>query len=88
MILGSRKDNPRSLIWTLGTIQIKSLCLVNSPFQDQQLTDDGFDELIAAQEKFLTLRELDIKDCFSHSLSARTVLSLHRVTSLTSLHLR
>lgn len=69
-------------------LQLLRIKLSPESFNEQQLSDDGFEELAKYQEHWPSLRELDIQECFSSSITSRTILSLARIETLTSLHTR
>jgi len=56
-------------------------------YREQQLSDDGFSDLIDIQAERGTLRELNIAECHSASVTAKTVLNLAKIPSLAILHL-
>jgi len=56
-------------------------------FSEQQLSDDGFSDLIQAQlTRGPTLRELDIADCFTSAVTAKTILNFAKLQSVVKLH--
>ena len=70
--------------------RLKHLKIVIKPesFLEQQLTDDGFLDLIDSQEKCPSLTRLDLSDCHSSGVTAKTVMSLDKIPSLARVHLR
>jgi len=55
-------------------------------FSEQQLSDEGFADLIEAQLEAPSLREVDISDCFTSAVTAKTVLNFAKLASVTRLH--
>jgi len=56
-------------------------------FSEQQLSDDGFSDLIQAQlARGPTLREVDIADCFTSAVTAKTILNFAKLQSVVKLH--
>jgi len=55
-------------------------------FSEQQLSDEGFSDLIEFQLARPTLREVDIADCFTSAVTAKTILNFAKLQSVTKLH--
>jgi len=70
--------------------RIKNLVIIIKPesFQEQQLTDDGFLDLIDSQEKCPSLVQIDISDCFTSAITAKAIINLEKITTLIRLHVR
>ena len=56
-------------------------------FSEQQLSDDGFADLIDSQAEKRTLREINIANCFTSTLTAKTIINLGKVESLQKISL-
>merc|ERR1719186_828866 len=55
-------------------------------FSEQQLSDAGFSDLIESQLARQTLREVDIADCFTSAVTAKTILNFAKLQSVVMLH--
>ena len=69
---------------------LQYLCVVlgAESFSEQQLSDDGFSDLIEKQVEHQTLRELDLSQCHSSNITGKTILYLNQLQSLDTLHVR
>jgi len=55
-------------------------------FSEQQLSDEGFSDLIEFQQSRPSLREVDIADCFTSAVTAKTILHFAKLHTVTKLH--
>lgn len=67
---------------------LQYLCISLGPesFSEQQLSDDGFSDLIENQLGRLSLREVDISDCYTSAVTAKTILNFSKLSSVSRLH--
>ena len=81
-------DDDTLVILGQGCPHLASLAISLGPesFSEQQLSDEGFSELLELQLGRATLREVDLGSCYSSTLTAKTLLSLSRVPGLETLH--
>jgi len=62
------------------------LSLGPESFSEQQLSDEGFSDLIEFQQGRPSLREVDISDCFTSAVTAKTILNFAKLPTVTKLH--
>jgi len=62
--------------------------LLPETVKDQQLTDDGFDDFIQYQLRNPSLKEINLKECYSHSITSRSTISLSEIPTLHCMHIR
>lgn len=62
------------------------LSLGPESFSEQQLSDEGFSDLIEFQQGRPSLREVDIADCFTSAVTAKTILHFAKLPTVTKLH--
>ena len=56
-------------------------------FSEQQLSDEGFADLIESQRlRSSSLREVDISNCFTSAVTAKTILNFSKLKSVNRLH--
>ena len=55
-------------------------------FSEQQLSDEGFSDLIEYQLARPSLREVDIADCFTSAVTAKTILNFAKLQTVVKLH--
>ena len=55
-------------------------------FSEQQLSDEGFSDLIESQLARPSLREVDIADCFTSAVTAKTILNFAKLHTVVKLH--
>jgi len=55
-------------------------------FSEQQLSDEGFSDLIDSQLPRPTLTEVDISDCFTSAITAKTILNFVKLQTVVKLH--
>ena len=71
--------------------QLTYLCVTLGPesFSEQQLSDDGFADLIdsQAERERPTLKEINIANCFTSTVTAKTIINLGKVKSLEKISL-
>jgi len=69
--------------------QLSYLCVTLGPesFSEQQLSDDGFADLIDSQVERRTLKEINIANCFTSTVTAKTIINLGKVESLEKISL-
>ena len=71
--------------------QLVYLCVTLGPesFSEQQLSDDGFADLIdsQAERERPTLKEINIANCFTSTVTAKTIINLGKVKSLEKISL-
>lgn len=70
--------------------KLRNLVVVIKPesFQEQQLTDDGFLDLIDSQEKSPSLVRIDLSACYTSAVTAKAIINLEKIKTLVSLHVR
>jgi len=70
--------------------KMKNLVVIIKPesFQEQQLTDDGFLDLIDSQEKYPSLARIDLSSCYTSAVTAKAIINLEKIKTLVSLHVR
>eukprot|EP00088_Acartia_fossae_P047343 TRINITY_DN5131_c0_g1_i3.p1 TRINITY_DN5131_c0_g1~~TRINITY_DN5131_c0_g1_i3.p1 ORF type:complete len:584 (+),score=79.14 TRINITY_DN5131_c0_g1_i3:43-1794(+) len=62
--------------------------LLPETMKDQQLTDEGFEDLIQYQVRHPSIKEINLKECYSQSVTSRSTISLSEIPSLHTLHIR
>ena len=66
-----------------------TIALAPESFSEQQLSDEGFADLVESQlEQGSRLQQVRLADCYSSTISAKTVLQLSRIPTLNSLSAR
>ena len=66
-----------------------TISLAPESFSEQQLSDEGFADLVESQlDRGSSLQQVQLSDCYSSTISAKTVLQLSRLPTLTSLSAR
>ena len=63
-----------------------SISLGPESFSEQQLSDEGFADLIESQRvRSSSLREVDISNCFTSAVTAKTILNFSKLESVSRL---
>jgi len=72
---------------TCSCLAYLSISLGPESFSEQQLSDDGFADLIESQRlRSCSLREVDLSNCFTSAVTAKTILNFSKLESVTRLH--